>query len=137
VHLPSTYNYERYLGKELGLGTLAAHPANCLPLLPSGPDGVHSLELRKTQSSSPFNQGPDFTVICLGQEFNPAIAGCRYRAPLPPRLARYSNYTGTGTIFQEVSIGYMFAKNNAKYHIYHNHDTIDNKHCYSNVKTKE
>jgi len=28
------------------------------------------------------------TRICLGGEFNPAIAVCGYRDPLPPRLAR-------------------------------------------------
>jgi len=33
---------------------------------------------------------PDPTRLGLGQEFDPAIAGCRYRAPLPPRLARPS-----------------------------------------------
>src|SRR5436309_11704029 len=29
-----------------GPGWSAAHPRNCLPLLPSGPDGVHKLGLR-------------------------------------------------------------------------------------------
>jgi len=88
VHLPSTDNYRRYIEIRLGSGAPAAHPDNCLPLLPSGSDGVHSLELRKTQSSLSSYQGPDSTAICLGQEFNPATAGCGYRAPLPPHLAR-------------------------------------------------
>jgi hypothetical protein len=30
----------------------------------------------------------DLTKTSLRQEFNPAIADCRYRAPLPPHLAR-------------------------------------------------
>lgn len=31
---------------------------------------------------------PNLTKGCLEQEFNPALADCRKRAPLPPRLAR-------------------------------------------------
>jgi hypothetical protein len=44
---------------------------------------------------------PDPTRPSLWQEFNPALAGCRYRAPLPPRLARPSlidKYGGEGGI---------------------------------------
>lgn len=36
----------------------------------------------------------DLTHYCLGEGFNPAIADCRYRAPLTPRLARKSLYGG-------------------------------------------
>ena len=37
---------------------------------------------------------PDPTRSILKQEFDPAIAACGYRAPLPPRLARHQHYIG-------------------------------------------
>ena len=66
-------------------GTLTAHEKFCLVLLCSQPDTVHRHPLRKTQTSSPLIEGshkgagprPDIT---------PAIADCRYRGPLLPRL---------------------------------------------------
>ena len=58
-----------------------------LPLLPSGPDGVHEGPLRETRSSTSLTRAGS-TKRSLGREFNPAIADCGYRAPLPPRLAR-------------------------------------------------
>ncbi len=41
-------------GSWLGSGTLAAHRAPHVPLLPSGPDGVGGILLRKTQPSTPL-----------------------------------------------------------------------------------
>ena len=58
-----------------------------LPLLPSGPDGIHNLPPRKTQPSTPLDLcSPDEQD--LEPEFDPAIADLGYRAPLVPRLAR-------------------------------------------------
>jgi len=37
---------------ELGLGDPAAPESNCLPLLPSGPDGIHSVSPRRTRPST-------------------------------------------------------------------------------------
>src|SRR6185503_17731697 len=55
--------------------------------LPSGPDTVRDSPLRGTRSSTP----PGATASVrrgLEEEFSPAGADCRYRAPLVPRLAR-------------------------------------------------
>ena len=57
-------------------------------LLPSRPDTVQKSPPRKTQPSLLLVNRPDPTSHTLGQEFNPAIAGCGFRAPLPPHLAR-------------------------------------------------
>src|SRR5215207_1232268 len=68
-------------------GVPASPETFCLRLLPSGPDLVHSASPRGTRPSTPRGDvsptGPD-----LEREFNPAKAGCGYRAPLAPRLAR-------------------------------------------------
>lgn len=60
---------------------------DCLVLLPSDPDTVHRLMLRKTQTSSPLPKGrpPGHTSKA---SITLTIADCEYRAPLPPRLAR-------------------------------------------------
>ncbi len=42
---------------QLRPGTPAAPRSDCLPLLPSGPDGVHRLLPRRTQSSMPLSPG--------------------------------------------------------------------------------
>src|ERR1700682_771873 len=67
--------------------TTCGTPVTHLPLLPSGPDGVHRFRAA---------QGPAFNASArddpgsqaLRREFDPAIADCGYRAPLAPRLAR-------------------------------------------------
>lgn len=51
VHLTSTWNYRRNPCSRLKPGTLTAHADFRLPLLPSGPDGVHGSSLRKTRFS--------------------------------------------------------------------------------------
>gem|GEM_PF-3931492 len=81
----------RYRSSWLGSGTPAAPGKHHLPLLPPGPDGVHGFPLRGTRTSTPLTPGVP-TRLTLGQEFDPALADCGYRAPLPPRLARPNIY---------------------------------------------
>ena len=59
-----------------------------LPLLPSGPDGVHSFLPHRARSSIPPDKRQSHKTSGLGREFSPAIADFGYRAPLTPRLAR-------------------------------------------------
>ena len=54
-----------------------------LPLLPSGPDGVHGFSLRRTQTSSPLTPGSP-TRSTLGQEFDPALADCGLQGAATP-----------------------------------------------------
>jgi hypothetical protein len=68
-------------------GCLAAPEVHYLPLLPSGPDGIHSSSPRKTRPSTPPDKNSP-EKRNLDSEFNPAIADLGYRAPLVPRLAR-------------------------------------------------
>jgi hypothetical protein len=56
-------------------------------LLPSGPDTVRDSPLRGTRSSTPPGAAASGREG-LEEEFSPAGADCRYRAPLVPRLAR-------------------------------------------------
>ncbi len=53
VHLSSKPSYRRALVSLLQPGDPAAPKSDCLPLLPSGPGGVHRLLLRRTQLSMP------------------------------------------------------------------------------------
>ena len=66
-------------------GTLTAHEKSCLVLLHSCPDTVHRHPLRETQTSSLLTQG-FCTDLNPPVGITPAIADCRYRAPLTPRL---------------------------------------------------
>ena len=70
-----------------GPATLRHPSGHCLPLLPSGPGGVHRPSPRRTSPSTPLGQNRPKT-LSLEREFNPAVADCGYRAPLAPRLAR-------------------------------------------------
>jgi hypothetical protein len=69
-------------------GIPAAPGINYLPLLPFGPDGVHSAPPRRTQPSTLLNANKSHQTGASKQEFNPAKADFRYRAPLAPHLAR-------------------------------------------------
>ncbi len=60
---------------------------DCLVLLPSDPDTVHRLLLRKTRTSSPLPKGRPSSHTSKAS-ITLTIADCEYRAPLPPRLAR-------------------------------------------------
>ncbi len=53
MHPSSTYLHKRYHYIWLNAGSLTAHGRFCLPLLPSGPDGVHKFPLRETHISTP------------------------------------------------------------------------------------
>ena len=54
-------------------------------LLHSCPDTVHRVLLRKTQTSTPLIKGSS-TRYKPQIGITPAVADCRYRAPLSPRL---------------------------------------------------
>ncbi len=73
--------------ERLGPGRSAAPDDDRLVLLPSGPDTVRGSPLRGTRSSTSHRRAA-FENGDLGREFSPAVADCRYRAPLVPRLAR-------------------------------------------------
>lgn len=88
----SNVSHERYPDSRLGPGSLTAHERVSLVLLHSCPDTVQRVPLRKTKASTPLIRGcparrhprPDIT---------PAVADCRYRAPLSPRLCGPVKYT--------------------------------------------
>ena len=61
-------------------------------LLHSCPDTVQRFPLRKTKTSTPLTRG-SFTVKHPGQNITPALAACRYRAPLTPRLCGLVKFT--------------------------------------------
>ena len=71
----------------LGPGAPTAPAGHRLPLLPSSPGGVHEPAPRGTRPSTPF-PGKLALAPCLGEGFHPAMAGCGYRAPPAPRVAR-------------------------------------------------
>lgn len=73
---------------QLKLGSPAAHRKFRLMLLPSGPDMVHGNLLHRTQLSTFPNWLANLHNLASIRELNPAIAVCRKRAPLVPRLAR-------------------------------------------------
>src|SRR3954467_6237838 len=68
-------------------GTPTSPEDVCLRLLPSGPDLVHSSPPRGTKPST-LRGASSPTEPDLEGEFDPAGAGCGYRAPLVPHLAR-------------------------------------------------
>lgn len=75
----------RYFASQLGPGTPATHERSCLVLLRSRPDTVHRFPLRRTQTSAPLNKGSS-TSMSPRIGITPAVADCRFRAPLSPRL---------------------------------------------------
>ena len=84
----------------LRTGDLAAHRLNCLMLLGSPPDMVHSRRSRKTHSSTQPKTPLTTQVLPSFRESTPAVADCRYRAPLFPRLVwpYFTSYRFIGTI---------------------------------------
>ena len=68
-------------------------------LLHSCPDTVHRFLLRKTQTSTPLIEG-SFTRRAPPFGNTPAVADCRYRAPLSPRLHGMYQYNGFFTVCQ-------------------------------------
>lgn len=89
VHPASSFCSRRIVKRQLPPGGPAAHEPDRLPLLPSGPDGVR----RRSVAQDLAINAAFFTTQTENRkpqtwEFDPAIADCGYRAPLPPRLAR-------------------------------------------------
>jgi len=81
----SKCTHSRYLYSQLGPGTLTAHKSVRLVLLHSCPDTVHGFLLRETRTSAPLIKGSSAKYKPqIG--ITPAVADCRYRAPLTPRL---------------------------------------------------
>src|SRR3954465_8402089 len=82
--------------ERLGPGRSAAPDDDRLVLLPSGSDTVRGSPLRGTRSSTSRRRAA-FENGDLGRGFSPAVADCRYRAPLVPRLARLRKDTRFST----------------------------------------
>ncbi len=78
----------RITGGWLGPGYPAAPGRSSLVLLPSGPDTVRKDPPRRTRSSTLRGRCRPSMTHTSRQAFNPALADCGFRAPLPPRLAR-------------------------------------------------
>ena len=85
VHCASNWANRRYLGSLLNPGTLTAPGRFRLVLLRSRPDTIHRFPSRETQTSTSLSKG-SFTSICPLRNITPAIADCRCKVPLPPRL---------------------------------------------------
>ena len=65
-------------------------------LLRSRPDTVHEFPLRKTRTSTPLTKASP-TDKNPRQNITPAIADCRFRAPLTPRLrGNFMTFLGAG-----------------------------------------
>ena len=80
-------------------GTLTAHTKSTLVLLHSCPDTVQWHILRETQTSTPLIKG-SYTNADPLPSITPAIADCRYKAPLTPRLHGASIITSEVMISQ-------------------------------------
>lgn len=89
VHLSSTAAHKRYPCRWLDLGDPAAHGMFHLMLLPSGPDMVHGIPLRRTQMSTLRARGRPYmqTASERNSVLLKRIAG--YRTPLSSHLARH------------------------------------------------
>ena len=84
---PFDYSLGAYRRDWLGPGAPTAPAGHRLPLLPSSPGGVHEPAPRGTRPSTPL-PGKLALAPCRGEEFHPAMAGCGFRAPPAPRVAR-------------------------------------------------
>ena len=69
-----------------GKASLRHTEQNCLMLLGSPPDMVHSLLLRRTHPSTQATAVQATQTQPFTAELAPAIADCRYKEPLLPRL---------------------------------------------------
>ena len=72
---------------QLEIGNLTAHKKIHLMLLGSPPDMVHGISLRQTNLSTLHCESTQLKQVRVW-EFIPAVAECRQRAPLTPRLVR-------------------------------------------------
>ena len=64
------------------------HTLQRLPLLPPGPDGVHVLYVAQDPDVHAAFRSRTSQGRASEREFRPAVADCRFRAPLSPRVAR-------------------------------------------------
>lgn len=78
----------RNLRRRLGPGGPAAPERGSLALLPPGPDAVRILPVRGTWPSAPRAPAQAPKSAAPRTAFGPARAGCGFREPLAPRLAR-------------------------------------------------
>lgn len=85
VHCASNTVPSRYPDSLLRTGTLTAPEGFCLVLLRSRPDTVHRASSRETHPSTPLIRG-SATNLSPRHNITPAIADCRCRVPLTPRL---------------------------------------------------
>ena len=95
-----TWIPRRYFGSQLKPGTLTAPERFCLVLLRSRPDTVHRFPSRETQLSTSLTKGSSTNQSPL-RNITPAVADCRYKVPLTPRLHGLSFYS----IFEKMSRG--------------------------------
>ena len=70
-----------------GKASLRHTEKDCLMLLGSPPDMVHSILLRRTHPSTQITAVQTTQTQPFTTELAPAIADCRYKAPLTPRPA--------------------------------------------------
>ena len=82
----------RYFGSQLKPGTLTAPGRFCLVLLRSRPDTVHRFPSRETRLSTSLTKGSSTNQSPL-RNITPAVADCRYKVPLTPRLHGLSFYS--------------------------------------------
>ncbi len=95
--------YARHFCSQLKSGNPAAHTLHRLLLLRSRPDKVHGNMLHETGLSSPLtNTG--YTFNTLTRIITPAIADCRFRAPLTPRLVRLWYIKEQAPLYQVLNI---------------------------------
>ena len=109
VHLPLTAAHKRYSCRQLGLGDPAAHGKFHLMLLPSGPDMVHRLPLRGTQTSTLRARGRPYNTDSLGKGFSLARADCKLQdtAISPPSTAFLSIHPISKKINSKTNLFYF------------------------------
>ena len=88
MHPPSIYFTGRLPNRRLRPGISPAHRMVAYRCSLPGLTELGNIRLRRTQPSTPANPGLTPGQWNLKREFDLAKAGCEYRAPLTPRLAR-------------------------------------------------
>ena len=95
VHPSSILFAGRLPDRRLKSGYSPAHRMVAYRCSLPGLTGLGNIRLRRTQPSTSTNPGLTPVPKNLKREFDLAEAGCEYRAPLTPRLAR-ANHFGNG-----------------------------------------
>ena len=94
VHLPSIRPPKgRYDGR-LQPEHSAAHAQTCLPLLPSGPDGVRAPNIAQGPTINTARRSTLLKRPYLGQEFDPAIADCGLQGTASSPSSTITHYKG-------------------------------------------